>query len=746
MLLALLAPPAASAQGSSAVVDSAVAAAARAIDGGRAWEATRLLAPIYRDSSGRTPSVLLTAATAAARWDGWATVVRLLDGERWLDSVQQGAGRALLARALVERTEAEAALRPARRAVELATDETRGERLLTYARALDRAGRLDSAAAAYAEAARALPEVADWLELRAAGVTADSAARRRIYEGIDNPVAVKRIQWTEALALDRTGDKLAAARRYEAVGASVAAIRARLASGDTAARREARARLGAILTPELSRGDSYDAIELFDRYFQPRTAQEELRIARRAAAINQLDRAARGYGAAGRALLTDRDRFTYATVLSRLGRPGEAIPLFDGVRSRDLLGDAAYQRARILLRSGRVSEALAALTRIAPQFAADSEPAAASLYLAGDLLADRGLDDSARTFFLAAGTGYPTVPSGRRAAFQAALIAFLDGKYPDAAAEFDRLAGAPPNADEAVAAGYWAGRALFAQGDTAAARSRWSALIERARDSYYAVLAARRLDTTLAGAWRAGGDEPARGALPDQLARAARLIQLGLKVEARFELDAYQTASTDAEALRRTAEALAQASWFARGSRVAQRALERGTSFDRRLAELIYPLPFQEVLVAEARAAGVDPALVAGVIRQESLFDPEARSVADARGLMQVLPSVGAQLARSAGIGEFEPVLLYQPAVNLPFGIEHLSGALKRFEWPARALAAYNAGADRVDRWQSIRGVRDDPEIFVERIPFAETRDYVRKVLRNQALYRTLYPEIEPTS
>jgi soluble lytic murein transglycosylase len=157
------------------------------------------------------------------------------------------------------------------------------------------------------------------------------------------------------------------------------------------------------------------------------------------------------------------------------------------------------------------------------------------------------------------------------------------------------------------------------------------------------------------------------------------------------------------------------------------------------VAELLYPMPYREVLIAGARAAAVDPMLVAGVIRQESLFDPAARSVADARGLMQVLPSVGEQLARRAGLPEWDPVLLYQPDVNIDFGIEHLAEALEQLQWPERALAAYNAGAARVARWQAIRGVTEDPEVFVERIPFTETRDYVRKVLRNFAIYTALY-------
>ena len=136
--------------------------------------------------------------------------------------------------------------------------------------------------------------------------------------------------------------------------------------------------------------------------------------------------------------------------------------------------------------------------------------------------------------------------------------------------------------------------------------------------------------------------------------------------------------------------------------------------------------------------------LAAAVIRQESAFDPEARSTADARGLMQVMPAVGTQLARRAGLPEWDPVLLYQPDVNLDFGIDHLAQDLAKLEWPERALAAYNAGTERVARWRAIRGVDDDPEVFVERIPFAETRDYVRRVTRNAAVYRSLYARPVP--
>lgn len=719
------------------LADSVLAAATRAIEAGRPWQATRLLAPLTKTAS--KPAVRLAAARAAAEWEGWESVERLLEGESWLDQLERGAGRALLGRALVERGRAAAALIQTGPAVALATPENRGERLVAHARALDRLDQLDSAAAVYRAAATELPALRDWLLLRAAGVTADSAERGALFATLTLPAPRGRIRWTEALARSRAGDWQGAADRYAALGATLAAVRLRLSRGDLAARAAGRQAVVGLLGSDGSPGDAAEAIALFDEEFVSRTAAEELRIGRRAAGINQLDRAARGF-AAGRALWTDRDRFTYATVLARLNRGPEAVTLFDGVTTKELKGDAAYQQARMMVRTGQPGPIVRALERVWTDFPDDSEPAASALFLAADLLADRGRDDSARIFFSQAGARYPATTFGRRGAFQAAVIAYVDGDYHTAAAEFDRIAVTPAT-PEAIGALYWAGRARAAEGDTAAAAERWRQVAIRGRDTYYAWRAAARLGTNFR-TFEPSAASPAVVGEPDPLARVGLLRRLGLKVEARFELDGYAAApGTTAESLTTTATALGASEWHARAMRVAERAVERGAGFNRAIATLLYPLPYEALLRSEALRSGLDPMFAAGVIRQESLFDPEARSVADARGLMQVVPSVGAELARRAALPEWDPVLLYQPDVNLDFGIEHLADALGRLHWPERALAAYNAGLDRVSRWQSIRGTDQDPEIFVERIPFTETRDYVRKVLKNVAMYHALYPK-----
>jgi soluble lytic murein transglycosylase len=394
------------------------------------------------------------------------------------------------------------------------------------------------------------------------------------------------------------------------------------------------------------------------------------------------------------------------------------------------------------IRGGDAAGAERALLRVPARFPRDSEPAAQSLFLVADLAANRGHDDSARTFFHAVAARYPNTPSARRAAFQAALIGFLGGKHRLAADEFDRLADR--GGDESFAARYWAGRAYHELGDSAKALARWREVLGRSPDSYYALRASRRLGVPFQPFRNARDSMPLQP--PDEpLARARRLEELGLRVEAKLELDAFGAAAGGApDQLVGRALALSGGGWYARALRLSQRAQDRGAGLDRTMAELLYPLPFERALRGEAAAASVDPLLAAAVIRQESAFDPAARSSADARGLMQVLPAVGGQLARKAGLPEWDAALLFQPDVNLTFGIDHLARDLARLEWPERALAAYNAGYDRVLRWGSIRGIDTDPEVFVERIPFVETRDYVRRVTRNRAVYAALYPAAAP--
>jgi soluble lytic murein transglycosylase len=159
----------------------------------------------------------------------------------------------------------------------------------------------------------------------------------------------------------------------------------------------------------------------------------------------------------------------------------------------------------------------------------------------------------------------------------------------------------------------------------------------------------------------------------------------------------------------------------------------------RRFWELLFPLPYRADVVRAAREKNLDPYLVAGLIRQESEFDPQARSHANAYGLTQVRPATGRLFARQAGITRFNSRLLFQPAANLKIGVSIFSAMLDQNGGKLeQTLAAYNAGPNRAAEWLTWNTYREPAE-FVESIPFTETRDYVQAVLRNADLYRRLY-------
>lgn len=744
--LALLAPLARAVgqpepTGNGHVTDSLVGAAEKALAEGRPWRASRTIAPLLESPTTRTPGTLLLAARAAAGWEGWETVTKLLMGETWLDTSFEGEGRAALARAMVERGDPNA-VDHARLAVGGTTSERKqGERYLVLARAHDRTGRLDSATQAYHQAASRLAPIADWLYLRAAGVLVDSAARAALFEQVKSPAARERIRWTDALASERTGHLSRAIRLYEQLGSSVTAIRLRAVTAKSDVERSLVRRDMIALLPRLTTAQIPAALTVLDGELAPLSREDELVAARRAAAASQLERAARGFARVTRTgTLAEGDRITYGSVLARLGRHREAIVQFDRVGSGTRRGEARYLRARSLLRTAGEDASHAALREVRDSFPGDTQWAATAAWLLADAHVQDGNDAMAVHEFSELASRYPSTSHGERAEFQAALIRFINGEDSAAAQAFDRVVEQRPGGGEATAAIYWSGRAWEAAGDSARARERWKSLIVRFPQSYYVVPAANRLGVP---AWAPGGGQA--GSVPadaaETIRRAALLDSLGLDAEVRLEYDRLLRESMSGEASLATATALREVGKPTLALRLAQRAMERGAPADSALLRLLYPFAAREALEADARAHELSPFLMAGLIRQESLFDPAARSRADARGLMQVMPAVGADYARKEGIGDWETVLLYQPDLNVHFGLRHFAERLVACDRQIEAtLAAYNAGSTPVNRWLKRAGTAD-PEIFIERIPYVETRDYVRRVRYNEARYQSLYGE-----
>ncbi len=164
----------------------------------------------------------------------------------------------------------------------------------------------------------------------------------------------------------------------------------------------------------------------------------------------------------------------------------------------------------------------------------------------------------------------------------------------------------------------------------------------------------------------------------------------------------------------------------------------------RYLAFLILPLDHQTIIRQEAVQNGLDPLLVTSLVRQESFFVPGAASSANAHGLMQLLPRSAQEVSTSAG--RITPQDLYRPETNIALGCRYLKNLLDRYNKQTHlALAAYNAGPERVDQWLALLG-KIPPEEFIEMIPFSETRLYVKNILRNMYFYRHYYPEVFPAA
>jgi soluble lytic murein transglycosylase len=320
-----------------------------------------------------------------------------------------------------------------------------------------------------------------------------------------------------------------------------------------------------------------------------------------------------------------------------------------------------------------------------------------------------------------------------------------------------------PNDTRVSDALFFLGRAAEQDSDLAAAKAYYERLDDHYPHYYYAGLARTRLaEPKLAAAkpdpalrkWLEQTGDVHTGAIPSDMTalpnqatrqrieRGRLLIAAGLTTQAVDELEFGAKQSAEQPTLLAMELSRAMPTPY-----LAVRVMKKFSGdylslpfekASRAFWEMLFPLPYQETLTARATERDLDPYAVAGLIRQESEFNPGARS-AVAYGLMQLIPSTGRSLGRSAGIRVGSAGMLLDPGLNIRLGTQYLRGQLNQWEgdW-VKTLAAYNAGPSRVRDWLQQYGYSDSAE-FIENIPFSETRDYVQAVLRNGQVYRELY-------
>lgn len=610
------------------------------------------------------------------------------------------------------------------------------------AHAAARAGRADEARRYYLDAAARVPDAGDWLLLRAALLSVDSAERAGIYARLVTPVARARVTQVEARARERLADYAGAALRYDSAGLDAEAFRVRLEAADAAGRARLRGPMLEFATTDPIGPQRRAVLALFIRTYPSLTAGEAAKAARAAARSSQHSIAAGAFATAAKAgLLTSADRLAWGRSLAATGRHREAVAQFQRVTApASAAAQARYLAGRSQLRSGERRAAISTWWGLVERFPASTASTAPAMFLLGDLSWTDGDPAEARRVWLDVVRRFPRTDEAPRAAFYAALVAWSGGDAGSAAREWDALAQRWPDADEAPAARYWAGRAWARLGNRTRAADRWRTVVNRDTLGYYAVLGARRLGTT---PWMPA-PAPDRferfGDVDSAAARLAALRALEMRDEQVWERD-WLTARADGS----TERLLAVAATFrddgqtALAMRLARRALAEGAAPDARTYRLIYPATHLDVVNAAAEAAGLEPVLIASLIRQESLWEPKAVSSAGARGLMQVMPATGREIARGLGLDGFTADQLFDPATNVRLGVRHLASQVRQFDGDVvQTLAAYNAGRTPVLRWAKQAGTRD-PELFTERIGYTETRDYVRVIQRNVEIYRALY-------
>src|SRR6266567_4668078 len=366
-------------------------------------------------------------------------------------------------------------------------------------------------------------------------------------------------------------------------------------------------------------------------------------------------------------------------------------------------------------------------------------------------------------------------PSGPRAPYshwKAAWLSLRQGRTADAKILFEQQIALYPDSNEVPAALYWRARLAEEDGDSAMASAFYRKITDRFRNYYYGPLARERasklklasdpVDKSPPNNDRTNNDPP-RYAILDRVpplstapitdaaapednlrVQKAKLLENGGLLD--FAVRELKAAAEDKKGSWLPAETARMYIDVGRYD-IAVETLKRAvpsyfavdvSALPRSYWEALFPKPYWTDLKKFSSDNALDPYMVASLIRQESEFNPNAVSNKNALGLMQLLPRVGKGVAKQEKLKHFSAQLLFTPAINLQLGTRYFRSMVDQFGGFEYALAAYNAGDDRVKDWQAAGKYRDIQE-FVESIPFTETREYVQAIMRNANVYRQLY-------
>jgi soluble lytic murein transglycosylase len=428
----------------------------------------------------------------------------------------------------------------------------------------------------------------------------------------------------------------------------------------------------------------------------------------------------------------------------------EAIPLLEQT-ARDYpkspeAPKALYQIGQILWNRHDNAQALDYFRQVMERYPT-SPYFERSRYAAADIYESFGRKQEAIALYTSIMKSFPNSQVHDDAASRLAWLYYRDGDWRQASTAFQSLAAHAKENALRTAGMYWQGRSAEKLGDEETAVRIYRQIVDGSEESYYQALALRAL-----GRMGIAVEEPKIGTLPTgtetdppmsaaityHLSRARELSAISLHRLAVAELNEVERLSKKHSLLR----PLLMHEYFSNQAYGLSLAIANqlpSSQSERNLYR--FPLAYWEMIQQKAQERELDPYLILALIRQESLFDAQARSPAAALGLMQLLPSTASRVAKQIGVSPPSNEQLFQPEINLVLGTQYLKDLLQRYsnDW-FKAIAAYNAGEAAVDRWEK-EILTDDAEEFVERIPYLETRGYVKLVMRNHRIYKRLYDQ-----
>jgi len=368
-------------------------------------------------------------------------------------------------------------------------------------------------------------------------------------------------------------------------------------------------------------------------------------------------------------------------------------------------------------------------------------------------------DELASQVFREAYEKFPSGQHAERAAWKYGWYAYKTGHYDETERIFSAAATSFPRSDYRPAWLYWSARAHARTGDHEIAERRMRLVFTDYKNSYYGRLARRQLaaqqaarlgtntgDDALAVEASERAPGPPASEPPPNAPLIRQLLSAGLLDDAMNELRYAQRVSGSSPMVDATvAWIYHERGEFRRAIILMRRAYPQhltvgGEGLPAEILQIIFPLTYWDSIQRNARLHGLDPYLIAALIAQESTFDPEAHSSANAWGLMQIVPATGRRLARGLGIRRFSTPMLTRADINIRMGTLYFSDLVKQFGGAYYALASYNAGESRVVRWKMERPGLDEDE-FIDDIPFPETQNYVKRILGTAEDYRRLYGE-----